>query len=211
MYTVYNVILKYTEVIDMPRKSDPNYQALVKEYRSLAKRADQRLVRLERLSTQKGFENVTKFAYNRAMKDIQYWSGAGASRFNRDIPRNINSLRARINDVKHFLEDTKTSTKRDIMRTFQGRANSINNKYGTSLKWDEIAGFFESKQWETVSRKYGSKTAMKAIGEIQSNEKAIIKAFKRGEQPTIRVSDKKVQSAINNILEDQGLSVFDMA
>lgn len=194
----------------MARKSDPEYQALVKEYKSLAKKADQRLVRLERLSTQKGFENVTKFAYNRAMKDIQYWSGAGASRFNRDIPRNIKSLRARISDVKHFLEDTKTSTKRDIMRTFQGRANAINNKYGTNMKWDDLAGFFESKKWEDMSRQYGSKTAMKAIGEIQTNEKGIKRAFKKGQTPTIRVSDKKVQSAINNILEEQGLSVFNM-
>lgn len=194
----------------MARKSDPEYQALVKEFKSLAKKADQRLVRLERLSTQKGFENVTKFAYNRAMKDIQYWSGSGASRFNRDIPRNIKSLRARISDVKHFLEDTKTSTKRDIMRTFQGRANAINNKYGTNMKWDDLAGFFESKNWQDMSRQYGSKTAMKAIGEIQTNEKGIKKAFKKGQTPTVRVSDKKVQSAINNILEEQGLSVFNM-
>lgn len=194
----------------MARRSDPDYQALVKEYKSLAKKADQRLVRLERLSTQKGFENVTKFAYNRAMKDIQYWSGAGASRFNRDIPRNIKSLRARISDVKHFLEDTKTSTKRDIMRTFQSRANAINNKYGTNMKWDDLAGFFESKKWQDISIQYGSKTAMKAIGEIQTNEKGIKRAFKKGQTPTIRVSDKKVQYAINNILEEQGLSVFNM-
>lgn len=194
----------------MARKNSSEYQALVKEYRSLAKKADQRLVRLEKLSKQKGFENVTKFAYSRAMKDIKYWSGSEATRFNRDIPRNINSLKARINDVKHFLEDTKTSTKRDIIRTFKTRANSINSKYGTKMKWDDLASFYESKQWQNSDRGYGSKTAMKAYGVIQENEKKIRQAFKRGETPVIRVSDKKVQAAVNGILEDQGISVFDM-
>lgn len=194
----------------MARKKDPEYQALVKEYRSLAKKADQRLVRLEKLSTQKGFENVTKFAYNRAMKDIQYWSGSGATRFNRDIPRNVNSLKARIRDVEHFLYDTKTSTKRDIQKAFQGRANTINDKYGTKMKWDEMAGFFESKTWENLSREYGSKTAMKAIGEIQKNEKDIRRALKKGNEITIRTKDEKVSEAINNILEDQGLSILNM-
>ncbi len=194
----------------MARKSDPEYQALVKEYKSLAKKADQRLVRLEKLSKQKGFENVTKFAYNRAMKDIQYWSGSDATRFNRDIPRNVNSLRARINDVKHFLEDTKTSTKRDIIKTFKTRANSINSKYGTKMKWDDLASFYDSKQWQNSDRGYGSDTAMRAYGVIQENEKKIKQAFKKGETPVIRVSNKKVEAAVKGILEDQGLSVFDM-
>ena len=194
----------------MARKNNSEYQALVKEYRSLAKKADQRLVRLEKLSKQKGFENVTKFAYNRAMKDIKYWSGSEATRFNRDIPNNINSIRARINDVKHFLEDTKTSTKRDIKRTFQNRVNTINNKYGTDMKWNDLAGFFESKLWEKLAKEYGSKTAMKAIGEIQKNEKDIKKALKKDELPALHIRDDKVSAAVNSILEEQGLSILKM-
>ena len=194
----------------MARRSDPEYQALVKEYRKLAKRADQRLNRLEDLSKQKGFKNVKKFAYNRAMKDIRYWSGEGASRFNRDIPRNINSLRARINDVRHFLEDTKTSTKRDIIKTFKKRADTINSKYGTKMKWDDLANFYDSKTWEDLNREFGSDTAMQAVGEVQTREKEIKRAFKKGEIPVIRLSNKKVEYAVNKILEEQGLSFFDM-
>ena len=194
----------------MARRSDPEYQALVKEYKSLAKKADQRLVRLEKLSTQKGFRNVTKFAYNRAMKDIQYWSGAGATRFNRDIPRNINSLRARINDVRHFLEDTKTSTKRDIIKTFKKRADTINSKYGTTMKWDDLANFYDSKTWIDLNREFGSDTAMQAVGEVQTREKEIKRSLKKGEIQVIRLSNKKVEFAVNKILEEQGLSFFDM-
>ena len=47
------------------------YAALVKEYRKLAKRADQRLVRLERYAQQPKYSNVTQFAYKKAMRDIR--------------------------------------------------------------------------------------------------------------------------------------------
>ena len=194
----------------MARKNDPEYQALVKEYKSLAKKADQRLVRLEKLSRQKGFKNVTKWAYNRAMKDIQYWSGSEATRFNRDIPRNINSLKARISDVKHFLNDTTTSTKRGIMQTFKKRADTINKKYGTDMKWDDVAAFYESKEWKDMDRRYGSETAMKGVGEIQKNEKAIKKALKKDQNPVLRIENKKVAAAVNDMLSQYGESIYSL-
>lgn len=194
----------------MARKNDPEYQALVKEYKSLAKKADQRLVRLEKLSRQKGFKNVTKWAYNRAMKDIQYWSGSEATRFNRDIPRNINSLKARISDVKHFLNDTTTSTKRGIMQTFKKRADTINKKYGTDMKWDDVAAFYESKEWKDMDRRYGSETAMKGIGEIQKNEKAIKKALNKDQNPVLRIENKKVAAAVNDMLSQYGESIYSL-
>ena len=102
------------------------------------------------------------------------------------------------------------STKRDIKRTFQNRANTINNKYGTDMKWNDLAGFFESKLWEKMAKEYGSKTTMKAIGEIQKNEKDIKKALKRDELPALHIRDDKVSAAVNSILEEQGLSILKM-
>ena len=58
-------------------------------YKRLAKTADQRLVRLEQLSTQKGYENVTAYAYARAQYDIgRYTSG---HRFNTKPPPYLSS------------------------------------------------------------------------------------------------------------------------
>lgn len=194
----------------MARKGNPEYDALVRQYKSLAKKADQRLVRLEQLSKQKGFRNVTKWAYARAMKDIKYWSGSEATRFNRDIPRNINSLKARISDVKHFLEQTTTSTKRGIMKTFKKRADTINKKYGTDFKWDDVADFYESKEWNDMDRGYGSETAMQSLGEIKKNEKAIKKSLKKGERPVLRIENKKVADAVNDILNKYGESIYSL-
>lgn len=194
----------------MAKKGNPDYDALVRQYRSLAKKADQRLVRLEKLSQQKGFQNVTKWAYARAMKDIKYWSGSEANRFNRDIPRNMNSLKARINDVKHFLEQTTTSTKRGIMQTFKKRADTINKKYGTDFKWDDVADFYESKEWNEMDRGYGSETAMQSLGEIKKNEKTIKKSLKRGERPVLRIENKKVADAVNDILNKYGESIYSL-
>ena len=52
-----------------PGESDLQY------YKRLAKVADQRLVRLEQLSKQEGFEKVTRFAYERAMRDLELYGG----------------------------------------------------------------------------------------------------------------------------------------
>lgn len=193
----------------MARKGDAEYRALVKEYKSLAKKADQRLVRLEKLSKKSGFENVEKWAYNRAMKDIQYWSGSKATRFNRDIPTNKNSLKARISDVKNFLS-AKTSTKSGILKTYKQRSNMISKKYGVKMSWEKTAEFFESKEWENLDKEYGSDTAMRALGEIQKNEDKIKKAIENHKPVSMRIKNEKVAEAVNSILEEQGLSILEM-
>ena len=49
-----------------PRTKDE----LIRDYKRLAKSADARLRRLEKAQYRKGFEAITKYAYERAMKDI---------------------------------------------------------------------------------------------------------------------------------------------
>ena len=193
----------------MARKSDPEYQALVKDYKRLAKRADQRLKRIEDLSDKKGFTNVKKWAYNRAMKDIEYYSGKNAKRFNRDIPTSKKMLKARIRDVEHFLGSV-SSTKSGILKTYKKRVGTTEKKYGAKISWEKAADFFESKTWKDLDREYGSKTAVRAIGEIQKSEDKIKSAIAKHKPVTLRISDEKVKAAVNSILEDQGLSILEM-
>ena len=82
-------------------------------YHRIAKVADQRLVRLEKLEGQEGYGNALQWAYKRAMSDIETWSGEGASRFNTKAPANANQLKAKINDIKTFL-GSESSTKSGI-------------------------------------------------------------------------------------------------
>ena len=61
------------------------YAELEKEYHRLAKRADQRLVRLEGYRHDKGYESITSYAYATAQKAIKEWSGDKATRFNTKV------------------------------------------------------------------------------------------------------------------------------
>lgn len=145
-------------------------ESIEKYYRRIAKVADQRLVRLERLADQPGYGNAKQWAYRRAASDIETWGGnIEKPRFNTKPPENINALRAKINDIKAFL-GSESSTKSGITETYKTRANTINSKYGTSFQVDDIAKVFNNGLMKKLEAKgFSSKTILKAIGYIQDN------------------------------------------
>ena len=147
-----------------PGESIENY------YRRIAKVADQRLVRLEKLAGQPGYGNATQWAYRRAASDIETWGGnIEKPRFNTKPPENINALRAKINDIKAFL-GSESSTKSGITETYKNRASTINSKYGTSFQVDDLAKVFNNGLMKKLEVKgFSSKTILKAIGYIQDN------------------------------------------
>ena len=159
-------------------------ESLEQYYRRLAKVADQRLVRLERLSEQENYKVVKDWAYKRAQEDIERWGGSG--RFNTAPPQNTNQLKAKINDIRAFLE-SGTSTQRDINAIYKKRADTINTKYGTKLTWQDIAEFYGRDKNEALDAKYGSKQVAMAIGIIQQQLKG---KDEKGEQMTV----EKLQS-----------------
>lgn len=136
-------------------------------YRRLAKMADQRLVRLEKLAQEPGFENVKKYAYAAAMRDIDSYGGASKKmRFNTAPPKDPRAFREKIMDIRRFLS-APTSTKAGIVDVYQKRADTINKKYGTNYTWEDLADFFQSGDADKLFKDYGSKTVMQAIGTIQ--------------------------------------------
>ena len=86
-------------------------------YKRLAKTADQRLVRLERLATEPGYEKVTQYAYAKAMRDIENYGGG--KRFNVKPPLKEDGtvdntlLREKLADLRAFLTSV-SSTKKGI-------------------------------------------------------------------------------------------------
>lgn len=191
------------------QKRDKAYDERLKLYRKLAKTADQRLLRLERLSKQNGFKNVLSWAYRKAMKDIKYWTGETAERFNTKPPNNINLLNAKIRDIEKFLL-MPTSNKRQILQIYKKRADTINKKYGTDFKWEDLAKYFERKQYIKTDGQYGSKTMLMAVGEIQDNEKNIIKAIKKGEDIDLHIDNEAVKDAVYDLIKNYGASVVDL-
>lgn len=192
----------------MPTK---HYKELVKEYRKLAKRADQRLVRLEALSRQKKYENVLKYAYRVAEKNIEsYGIVKNRPRFNTKPPKNSNTLQAKINDIKHFLESV-SSTKKGIDLTYEKRAKTLNKTMGLKgddkFTWQELADFFQSKSYEKLASVFGSKTVFDTIGKIKKNLPEIAKSIKENQK--IKVADWKVNDTINKMIAENDLRLED--
>lgn len=140
-------------------------------YHRLAKVADQRLVRLERLANEEGYENAWKWAYNSAQNDIKRW-GEG-KRFNTAAPKNANQTKAKINDIQKFLQ-AKTSTKRGITNVYKKRAATFNEKYkeyGANFTWEDLADYYGKEKNKQIERYMASEVANKAIAVINSKIK----------------------------------------
>lgn len=172
--------------------SKQSYDDLVKQYRKLAKRADQRLVRLEKLSGQSDFKQVKQWAYKNAVTDALEW-GANPKkpRFNIAPPKSKISLQAKIRDIENFLEKP-TSTKQGIIEVYESKAKTLNEKYkeyGLNLNWSDVGTFFESTLYKKLSKKYSSGTVIKAIATMKQNEKQLIKDFNENKASHIKTED----------------------
>ena len=210
------VLAKYTT----KQILDPNFwlpgdrNELVKVYKTLAKSADQRLVRLESYQHDKDFKPATKWAYARAMRDIEQWSGSEAKRFNTAPPESETDLLSKINDIKHFLE-SPTSTKKGIVDVYKKRADSLNKTMKKSdpnwkdLTWKDMAQYFDSALSNKLSKKVGSKTALKIMNTIQRNEKEIVEDIKEKKDLHIKVEDEMLQITVNKALQQYPSEVQD--
>lgn len=158
-------------------------------YKSIAKAADARLLALERLSGKEGYKDVREWAYKLAMYDIHASFGQQAKRFNRKIPDDLTQIYKNIRNVLTFLE-SPTSSKQGIDEVYQKRAETIKQRYGVQTNWQSIAGLFESKLYQKTDSKYGSKTALRAIGFIQRNTDTILKALEEGKSISVRLGAK---------------------
>ena len=187
---------------DMPE----TYEEVVKVYRTLAKSADQRLVRLEAYEHDPNFANATKWSYARAMRDIKQWSGDQANRFNTAPPKSMSALQAKIEDIKTFLA-SPTSTKKGMKDILQKRADTLNKQYGTKFKWNDVGTFFESELASKMDADYASKTMIKIVAALQKNKKQILKEMKDAQEKDQRVPDKMVDKLVRDVLNNYGEEV----
>ena len=158
-------------------------------YKQIAKAADARLLSLERLSKKEGFENVLEWSYREAMYNIHASFGDKAKRFNRKLPDDLRTVYKDIRNVLNFLEQP-TSSRQGIAEIYQKKSDTIYKRYGVKTDWQSIAGLFESRLYQKTDSKYGSKTALKAIGFIQRNTKDILKALQEGKSISVRLGAK---------------------
>ena len=178
-------------------------------YHRIAKVADQRLVRLEKLEGTEGYGNALQWAYKRAMSDIETWSGEGVSRFNTKAPSGAAQLKAKINDIKTFL-GSESSTKSGITSVYKSRVDTINQRYGTRFQIDDLQKVFTTSLWKKMEAKnFSSDQILKAIGYIKDNAtddealKALeAQARKRKEIPDF-TGDEFIDLAIRDMLRSK--------
>ena len=205
------------------------YDALVKDYRTLAKAADTRLTRLEKYSTEEGLGHAIDYAYRRAMRDIQVWSGEDATRFNRKPPEGIANLKRKMQDIKTFLA-METTTKKGLQAVEQKRADTLNKRFGTNFTSKEIGKFFDSKLRKKMDDKVlDSNTMVKTIAVMRRNKNIILqtgvsrkkkmeqltqaekdrfkKQVKEANERDIDVPDEMVESLIDLMLQKHSPTV----
>ena len=180
-------------------------------YRRLAKVADQRLVRLEKLEETPNFENVTAYAYARAQRDISRYTEG--HRFNTKPPLNkdgtVNTrlLNEKIADIKTFISSV-SSTKAGIISTYQKRAKTLNDKYGTAYSWEDLADYFQSGDFEKHKKDYGSETIFKALGKIKRAENKVLQDIDNNNKR--QITDKVALDVAIKMLKTQNTHIYKM-
>lgn len=155
------------------------WEEVQKESRKLAKRSNQRLVRLEHYSEREGLSEILKFAYANAKEYIS--KNLGGRRYKEHVKlydisdgtkqlsgdalykANVMIQRSRIKAMKEFLGSESSilgTHKRGIKRIYDQRTNTINEKflkkYGVSMSENDLKRFFESKKQSKLERIVGS-------------------------------------------------------
>ena len=187
-------------------------KALQAEYKRLAKKADQRLVRLEKLATDPFYKNVDKFAYARAQKDIEHIFGSESNRFNKKI-ENYNSLVGAINDVNTFLK-SPTSTKRGIVTTYKNKATAANKTFGTDFTWQDYANYYQSGTSDKLTSKMTYREALKKVGKMQQNKKLIKEItdeIQKVKGTNYKVGASEINEAIYDRLENLKLTISSLS
>lgn len=192
------------------------YDDLYKEYKRLAKRADERLRSLERASGREGYRDITRYAYSRAQYDIRAFTGQDKAFGRFDVKpvggtagEKYNMLQKMMASVKTFL-NSETSTigpakgpegqrLEGIRGIYEKRAQTTNEEYGTSFTWQNMATYWLSGLGEKMNAKYGSKTALAMVAKNPKKTAAILRSIERANQRGQMVSDAQLDVMIEAV------------
>lgn len=160
------------------------WDAVSKESRKLAKRANQRLVRLEQYSEREGMSEILKFAYKKAQDYISH--NLGGKRYKEHVKlydisdgtkqltgealyrANVQIQRQRIKAMEEFLSSASSTLGQSrsgpkttgIKAIYDKRTQTINEKilakYGLEMTDKDLKRFFDSKKQSKLESLVGS-------------------------------------------------------
>ena len=170
-----------------PRKDwKTEWEQTAAKARKLAKRANQRMLRLETYAKREGYSSITKYAYARAEDYIKNFIGIGKKglpRFKENVKldknikgddaeevfkKNVQKIRMDIKALEEFLgsesstlgESRSGKKTKGIKSIYDKRAQTITDKfldkYGLSMSADDLKRFFDSKKQAKLEKDYGS-------------------------------------------------------
>lgn len=184
---------------------NPDYIDAYVEYREKAKKADQRLVRLEALRHEEHFHGVLSFSYKRAIRDITSWGGD--KRFNIAPPTTVTQIRSKISDIDLFLSKP-TSKKSSILKIYKKKAQTINeryaSKYGVEFTWEDIANYYESDTAKKNDSVKGSKTLVQALAVLKGITREDLQDIEDVNERIERVSEDDTVNHVARQLLKQG-------
>ena len=183
------------------------YDALVKEYRKMARKADASLRATESYQYDKNFKIMIKWSYAKAQKEIKRFGGN--KRFDTAPPKNINTLKAKMNAIQDYL-DSPTRTKQSVRQIFVDKATEINSLYGTNFTWSQVGDFFESEAWVKIDDKYGSKTAVRVIGSLKKKGVDIVKKVTDASKKHEKLDDEFVEKEVFENVKRLGINIDDL-
>lgn len=192
------------------------YQRLKKKYVKLAKRADQRLVRLERRF--KTAPELEGMAYKRAVFDIFKLTGIGGMpRFNRAIPKDLKHLRRALKNVERFLGAVTSTWKGYQRKDLQKRVNTLNQKYDTNYSAEDLQRLGSSGLIDRFKNKGGSDTGMKALGFVQRKKEDLKRLVDKARKQHKKLRDYKEyreltkdnDTLVNKIIDSEVRSFID--
>ena len=177
-------------------------EELLRDYKRLAKQADARLRRLEKAENRKGFEAITKYAYQRAMKDIGRGEGG---RFDIKLDnKTYNEILGRMNDVRRFYR-SESSTITGVKEIYMRRAEKFNADNKTNFTWQQLAQLFnkDTGLFAKITNKdseLGSPRILRAIGIMQNNKDKIIEAIQNHAKIEVIDKDKPALQTMEDII-----------
>ena len=192
------------------------YQKLKKEYVKLAKRADQRLLRLERRF--KTAPELEGMAYKRAVFDIFKLTGIGGMpRFNRAIPKDIKHLRRALKNVERFLGAVTSTWQGFKRKDLQKRVDTLNQKYNTNYTTEDLQRLSSSGLIDRFKDKGGSETGMKALGFVQRKKAELKRLVDKARKQHKKLRDykdyreltKDNDTLVNKIIDSEVRSFID--
>ena len=212
-------------------KNKEEYASMYADFRQQAKIADQKMRRLEKLSTQENYKGVLQYAYARAKRDIKEQTGKDTKkmRFSANIPTTLKGLASYSKDVERF-NRSESSTKQGITNIYKRRAETVNIKYGRvagakslkakklagwkDLTWQDLANYYEKEKNTKLDSKLGSSTQMKVLGRFKRLENKDKEQQAKDIQAVIdgskKLSDDEIENTRIQMLAKSGLKPEDL-